>query len=372
MNYKNLKDSLREVLSTQATSYEYTDTMNFLIDKSIEFGADEFEVDENDNIYITKGKAKAYPCVVSHTDTVHDIYKEYKVYQVKGNFVAFDSYSMQQVGTGGDDKVGMWVCLEMLRKFDNIKICFFAQEEIGCIGSSKAKAEFFDDVGYAFECDRKGNGDFVQESSGVKMFGDVFKEAIKSTLNTYGYKITTGGLTDVHEISQIANIACANMSCGYYKPHSKQEYVNIEDAINTCKMVGALITKLGEVRYEHEAEDSYSSFGWGNYSSYGAYGYSKPKYKPTKKISNKAKLFSGCDMCGAISTDGCDFCEVETSADLKIEIDGVSENEPVNAAYSGMSYACSCGGTQKSYTDSEGEFLHCATCGMYKPSVVPL
>ena len=142
MNYKNLKDSLKEVLSTQATSYDYEDTMNFLIEKSIEFGADDFEVDEHDNIYITKGKAKAYPCVVSHTDTVHDIYKEYKVYQVKGNFVAFDSDSMQQVGTGGDDKVGMWVCLEMLRKFDNIKICFFAQEEIGCIGSSKARAEY--------------------------------------------------------------------------------------------------------------------------------------------------------------------------------------------------------------------------------------
>ena len=367
MNYKNLKDSLKEVLSTQATSYDYEDTMNFLIEKSIEFGADDFEVDEHDNIYITKGKAKAYPCVVSHTDTVHDIYKEYKVYQVKGNFVAFDSDSMQQVGTGGDDKVGMWVCLEMLRKFDNIKICFFAQEEIGCIGSSKAKAEFFDDVGYAFECDRKGNGDFVQESSGVKMFGDVFKEAIKSTLNTYGYKITTGGLTDVHEISQIANIACANMSCGYYKPHSKQEYVNIEDAINTCKMVGALITKLGEVRYDHEAEDSYSSYG--NWSNHSAYGYSSYKSKPTKKISNKSKLFTGCDMCGAISTDGCDFCTTdyksETNEDtLNIESQGV-------AVSTGMSYACSCGGSQKSFRDSEGEFLHCATCGMYKPTSVP-
>ena len=361
MNYKELKDSLREVLSTQATSYEYTDTMNFLIEKSIELGADDFEVDEHDNIYITKGKADVYPCVVSHTDTVHDIYKGYQVYQVKGNFVAFDSDTMQQVGTGGDDKVGMWVCLEMLRKFDNIKVCFFAQEEIGCVGSSKAREDFFDDVGYAFECDRKGSGDFVQESSGVKMFGDVFKKAIDSTLTTYGYKITTGGLTDVHEISQIANIACANMSCGYYKPHSKQEYVNIAD---TCKMVGALISKLGEVKYEHEAEDAYSSHSnWGNYSTYGAYGYSNWKSKPVKKVINNSKIFSSCDMCGAISTDGCDFCTTNHESE--------PTEEPLNAASSGMSYDCSCGGTQKSFKDSEGEFLHCNTCGIYKPSAIP-
>ena len=370
MNYKELKDSLREVLSTQATSYEYTDTMNFLIDKSIELGADDFEVDEHDNIYITKGKADVYPCVVSHTDTVHDIYKGYQVYQVKGNFVAFDSDTMQQVGTGGDDKVGMWVCLEMLRKFDNIKVCFFAQEEIGCVGSSKAREDFFDDVGYAFECDRKGSGDFVQESSGVKMFGDVFKKAIDSTLTTYGYKITTGGLTDVHEISQIANIACANMSCGYYKPHTKQEYVNIADAVNTCKMVGALITKLGEVKYEHKAEDAYSSYGnWGNYSSYGSYGYSNYKSKPVKKITNTSKEFSSCDMCGAISTDGCDFCTTDYNSEL--EKDTLDMQNQGVAQSLGMSYSCSCGGTKKAFKDSEGEFLHCDACGMYIPSAIP-
>ena len=32
----------------------------------------QFEVDENNNILVTKGQAATYPCVVAHTDEVHE------------------------------------------------------------------------------------------------------------------------------------------------------------------------------------------------------------------------------------------------------------------------------------------------------------
>ena len=348
-----LKSTLKEVLSTQATSYEYQDTMEYLVYKAFDLGADDVEIDKHDNIYITKGKADVYPCVVAHTDTVHDIYKGYKVYEVEGNFVAFDSATMQQVGTGGDDKVGLWVCLEMLRSYDNIKICFFAQEEIGCVGSTMADAKFFDDVGYVFECDRKGNSDFVQTSSGVKMFGKKFKKAITKTLTEYNYKITDGGLTDVHEIAQIANIACANMSCGYYNPHSKQEFVNIDDAVHTCRLVHSLISTLGEVRYKHKAEDTYSGYlggGWGyNYNSYGVSGVKTISSKPSKKVKVKTTSYGGCDVCGSLTTAGCDWC--------------YKDEQPISKS---KSKPCTCGGELTAYSSGSEDYRHCRDCGFYE------
>ena len=268
---------------------------------------------------------------------------------------------MQQVGTGGDDKVGLWICLEMLRSYDNIKICFFAQEEIGCVGSSKADENFFKDVGYVFECDRKGNSDFVQTSSGVEMFGDVFKKAIDKTLKKFNYKITDGGLTDVHEIAQIADVACANMSCGYYKPHSKQEYVSIQDATHTCKLVYELIKVLGEVRYDHKAKDSYMGYGgWGNYN-YNLYGSSRiftsPTYhernKAPKKVKYKKAVHGGCDVCGAIDTAGCDFC--------------YKDHQPINYLNEPKANVCSCGGEMKEYGSNDlDKYRHCRECGFYE------
>tara|TARA_B100000287_G_C20658650_1_gene789399 strand:+ start:896 stop:1984 length:1089 start_codon:yes stop_codon:yes gene_type:complete len=356
MSKKEQELLLREVLSTQATSYEYQETAEYLVYKAFDLGADDVDIDEHDNIYITKGKADAYPCVVAHTDTVHDLYKDYKIHKIKAKgkdvFLAYDHDTMKQVGTGGDDKVGLWVCLEMLKMFDNIKIAFFSQEEIGCVGSSQARKSFFDDVGYVFECDRKGNSDFVQTSSGVKMFGDEFKKLIKPTLESHGYSITDGGLTDVHEIAQIANICCANMSCGYYQPHTKQEYVIIDDAINTRNLVEALIRSLGETRHEHQAEDNYSYYGgWGHYN-YTGYGFkASSSYKPTKKKSVKINSSGGCDVCGSLTTDGCDFC--------------YKDYQPINALKVKDVELCSCGGELKEYGHGYDRYKHCRDCGFY-------
>lgn len=352
MKFKEMKSRMREVLETQATSYDYDDTLLFIADKCEQYGATEVEFDRFDNLYVTKGKADVYPCVVSHTDTVHDIYKGYEVIEKRGNFFGFDTSTMKQVGVGGDDKVGIWVCLEMLKHFDNIKVVFFAQEEIGCIGSAQADKDFFKDVGFAFECDRKGNSDFVQTSSGVKMFDDSFKSKITPVLKSYGYSITEGGLTDVHEIAQDMDISCANMSCGYYNPHSSSEYVNIKDAINTCRLVKDLVDCLGENSYPHKAEHSYGSYGsyYGGYGSYQAYGgsgwISSPK--PTKKVNNKTNPNSVCTICEAPSTDGCDFCNQESQGSKE-------GSEP-----------CSCGGTYDVYNKQGDSYKWCKSCGHYE------
>ena len=62
---------------------------------------------KNNNIYVTKGKNNTYPCIVAHTDTVHEIHKHYRVFDDNGCIFAFNQETGEQVGVGGDDKVGI-------------------------------------------------------------------------------------------------------------------------------------------------------------------------------------------------------------------------------------------------------------------------
>ena len=65
------KELLKEILSIPS----YTGNELKLVDFICEFLKKNkilYEVDEMFNIYCTKGEAEYYPCVVAHTDTVHN------------------------------------------------------------------------------------------------------------------------------------------------------------------------------------------------------------------------------------------------------------------------------------------------------------
>ena len=85
------------------------------------------------NYFITKGEAESYPTFAAHMDTVHMIHESYSpvtwgdiIFCVsrKGNTV-------QQVGTGGDDKCGVYGCYELLRRLPACKVMLFSFEESG-------------------------------------------------------------------------------------------------------------------------------------------------------------------------------------------------------------------------------------------------
>ena len=204
----------------------------------------EVETDSHRNIYVTKGEADIYPCMVAHTDTVHDIEEGYKVYLGGDKIFGFNILTGNQMGVGGDDKVGLWVTLKLLDKFPEMKAVFFADEEIGCIGSHNADLEFFNNVGFVLQCDRKGNSDFVNNINGSQIFGETFKEAISPTLKKFKYKITNGGSTDVGALRKKLPICMANMSCGYYNPHRDNEYISLKDVWNTYLMCEELFEVL--------------------------------------------------------------------------------------------------------------------------------
>ena len=142
------------------------------------------------------------------------------------------------------DRVGVYICLEALAKYDNIKIAFFVEEEIGMKGSSAADMNFFSDVMFVFEPDRRGNNEVINNTNGTDVFGDEFHEYIKSFMEEYNYKIGSGTATDVGVLAKNGlGVVSLNIGCGYYDAHSKEEKVCLTDVENCMNLLFKITDK---------------------------------------------------------------------------------------------------------------------------------
>jgi len=257
---------LEEILVIQSESLKQWRMFAYLIRSITKMDGVSFFVQDG-NIYITKGKAKSYPCVVAHMDTVHRIGANLTLLKIGDNYTGFNTVTMTQTGIGGDDKVGIFIALECLVKFDNIKIAFFRDEEIGCQGSYEANMNFFKNCGFVLQCDRRGNEDFITNASGVELSSKDFRKRISGIVKGHGYKYGYGMMTDVMALKEEGlKVSCANISCGYYNPHCDNEYVNKSDVANCMAMVFEIIELIGNERFNHNYhKPSFRSYG--NYGS---------------------------------------------------------------------------------------------------------
>lgn len=247
---------LNRILATQSESFYTGEMERVILRLAREFGATNVEVDEG-NIYITKGRSKVYPCVVAHTDTVHAIVsqKEYRVRYAKGQYFAFNHPKGQLTGIGGDDKVGIYVALRVLELFPVCKVAFFRDEEVGCLGSYEAEMSFFDDCAFVLQCDRNGSQDFVKEIGSLQLYGTAFSKAVRPHLRKHGYREWYGAMTDVEALkTKGLPVAAANMSCGYYNPHTAHEYVKANDVRRCENLVFDVVRDMGKERWEHQYE----------------------------------------------------------------------------------------------------------------------
>lgn len=248
----------QDILETQSASGDVSRMTNLIVKYATEFGA---TVDVKDgNVYVTKGspQTNGYPCIVSHTDTVHAIVPDdqYSIgYDRKNGIIyGYNPVKRNFTGIGGDDKVGIYIALSAVRDFTSIKACFFRDEEIGCVGSGLADLSFFSDCMYILQCDRKGNKDFVNRISNTPISSKEFQDDVASIIKHYGYDFHDGGMTDVYKLTlRQVGIATANMSCGYYNPHSSDELISVEDVNNTMRMVYEILWTLDK-KYEHKVD----------------------------------------------------------------------------------------------------------------------
>ena len=204
--------------------------------------------DEEGNLIAIKGKGTK-PCIVSHMDTVHKIHKQFDVFESKGKDgnIIISAYSgKHQVGVGGDDKCGIYACLYMLERFENIKAIFFSREESGLVGSSNIDHSEFDDCGYIIQLDRWGSTDFICNYNGDKTVSDKYLEKVAYTLENFGYKQTSGLITDsINLFNDSVGISCVNVSCGYYSHHSNSEIIDVNELWNAVLFAEQIISDLG-------------------------------------------------------------------------------------------------------------------------------
>ena len=270
-------DFLASIMKVQSASYK-THRMAKFITKTLQKDGLGYSKDKYGNIYVTKGDADLYPTMVCHIDTVHSINDNVRIVRTGDKMFAIDSTNCHRIGIGGDDKVGIYITLCCLRKFDNFKAVFFLDEEVGCVGSSNADFDYFNDSTIVLECDRRGYGDFVTNISGTKLSDDTFIEDIQHIIDEYKFVTCNGGITDVGEIAENNDVQVANMSCGYYEPHSDNEYIVISEVEKVKRMCMKILaaTQLKRYTMDKDSRVTYYDYGYGNYNAQMYGGWTQP------------------------------------------------------------------------------------------------
>lgn len=232
---------------------------NFLMGYMRRIPGVKVETDRMGNLYATKGVSETYPCIVAHMDQVHEAHShDFKVIETECFVFAYSPESGKQENLGADDKNGVWIGLKCLEKCPILKTAFFVGEESGCIGSGSARMDFFWNCRFVVEADRKGNEDLVTSIGWTELCSREFLEA--TGYSKFGYRGTDGLMTDILALKENGlPVSCINLSCGYYEPHTHQEYTVKDDLLNCLDFAMHIIGNCTGV-YTHLPE--YMENGW--------------------------------------------------------------------------------------------------------------
>ena len=192
---------------------------------------------------------------MAHLDQVHEVKTDYyQIHQDEDVIFAIGKDKRGrycQVGTGSDDLTGVWLCLEMLLSQPILKVVFFLDEEVGCVGSSKSNTDFFKECAFVLQGDRRSaSNDFTTYTNGVNVSSKEFKKAVNPVLKKHNYKQTSGIATDVGQLI-INGIGCcaANMSCGYFKEHTDNEYSLASLSIGCLNLMEDIVSNMAHKRW---------------------------------------------------------------------------------------------------------------------------
>ena len=269
--FNMIKEKLKELLAIPTKTWEEDRLISYLIEH-FEARGYHYELDDMGNLYVTKGISEYYPLVLAHTDSVHDIKEmvvkeEYLPNSQGDKKLALKAYTKDgnlPTGIGGDDKAGVFICLQLLERFNVIKGFFPVAEETGCHGSRGAKKEFFNNVGYAIQFDSTENDTMSLSLMGTQLFeqDSEFFNKTKGLILEHGFtEWRHHPYTDTMVLKKRFNFACLNFAAGYYNYHSNNEYVIVEDVLNSTLLGEGVIKKLGNKFYEFKAPKK-DSFGW--------------------------------------------------------------------------------------------------------------
>lgn len=177
--------------------------------------------------------------LVAHMDTVHDKLPNKIIYK-KGKISSPN-------GIGGDDRCGIYMILEIIKRY-HCSVLFCEDEEMGCVGAEKfvstdlAEA-LIGQFNYIIEFDRKGSNDAVF----YECANDKFEEFITNEF----YKTAFGSFSDISTVAPFLKCAAVNLSCGYYKAHTKDEYVVFSEMETSMDEAMKILARTTDEKFEY-------------------------------------------------------------------------------------------------------------------------
>ena len=189
-------------------------------------GSKKYKVENHDGFLYAKGDVPVL--LVAHMDTVHR--------QLPATICEINGKISSPQGIGGDDRCGIFIIMNLVNRL-HCSVVLCEDEEIGGIGARKfSNSQFIHslDVNYAIEFDRMNANDAVFYSCDNKDFTEF-------VVDTIGFKEAHGSFSDISIIAPAAKIAAVNLSCGYYRAHTTDEYVMYDEMMDTIDAAEALI-----------------------------------------------------------------------------------------------------------------------------------
>lgn len=206
-------------------------------------------------IVTPKGVIK-YPLICSHLDTINDSKKiklQNSDVEIDGDIIKLSQSSLAKC-LGGDDRCGVYTALQLIDLGFPFGFAFFCDEEIGCIGSSRLAKDIDENKNITtfIGLDRRG-------LDNVAVYGYNNQDLINLFENE-GYIEVDGSITDVAVLSEQSsrNLACVNLSVGYYNEHTKREFINIFAIQRAIKTLIKLCFVLSKKAYTYNVSDYYS------------------------------------------------------------------------------------------------------------------
>lgn len=211
------------------------------------------------------------PTIVAHLDQVHDYARGFNLVLLgskSDKIVAYDRHK-RRVGTGGDDKCGIYVAVKMLMSNVPCRAIFTQDEEIGCIGAREVHPSWGNLSSILLQADRRGNNDLIFHTNGGRIASQGLIDRVLALPECEGMKPEYGSITDVGDLCVTFDVAGFNISSGYYNAHQRDEWIilsELEQCFDRVKaiasMVGGEIEPLPE--YEPYTSKKYSGFrDWG-------------------------------------------------------------------------------------------------------------
>ena len=242
----------------------------------------EYKLDDIGNVYNIDQEDK--PLLCAHMDTVQDD-EDAKL----AEFINLRRGILSGYGViGGDDKCGIYIILDLLingRRDFNFLFC--VEEEIGLVGSSNFVSKIdISFIPYGIVLDRRGQENIIctNNNYGTKKFENIISKIGKD----FGYSPTTGASSDADRLSE--QISCANLSVGYFNPHSKNEFVIVPALVNAEKYVESIIDNIKEKFKAPPARHAYYGnrrAGRWNYDDNYYNNYGPDENYPYKNLGNK-------------------------------------------------------------------------------------